>query len=578
MGISASAASNLADHMAQLQFAGSLLQQGKRDEAISRLRALVAAAPKLAHAHRLLGVALEETGDLLGAETAFRKALAAQPDLLAAAVGLAEVLLNADRGAEAIEILAPLVSEQTSDLSLLTYYASALQSVGRFDEALIWLHKGVATSPASAVAEHNLAGALGDARRFAESESAARRAFTKGLDAPETWLVLARALSAQNRPAEAEGIYREALRRRPGYADALGDLAKLEWTRTADAELSLAVIEEAIVGQPRTPALLLHRAKIIEYAGDLAGAQETLAQALAIADDPFLHVAAAQLAVRSDPQRGLEHAQRAFALRPDNYSVISTLCQARLAVGRPDEAAPLAELLCERQDWDQYALALLSTAWRLLGDPRYGDLYDYDRVVGSFRLDTPDGWPSLEAFLADMKQALEPLHPFRGHPIGQSVRGGLADQAGSHPRRRPGDSSLLSGHRRTHSPLHRRSGNGRRSPSQADHRRLPNERDLVGEIAAERFSRRSHPSPRLAIVGLLHRLAGRRRARPGRVAQVRRARHPDHAGAWSRTVRQAGGGPTHPLPLLHVARNGAIQWRRTPAQCRFRSASGLSSK
>src|SRR5580658_787699 len=119
MGISASAASNLADHMAQLQFAGSLLQQGKRDEAISRLRALVAAAPKLAHAHRLLGVALEETGDLLGAETAFRKALAAQPDLLAAAVGLAEVLLNADRGAEAIEILAPSVREQTSDLSLL---------------------------------------------------------------------------------------------------------------------------------------------------------------------------------------------------------------------------------------------------------------------------------------------------------------------------------------------------------------------------------------------------------------------------------------------------------------------------
>ena len=424
MGISASAASNLADHMAQLQFASGLLQQGERGEAIARLRALIAAAPKLAHAHRLLGVALEEMGDLLGAEASFRKALAAEPDLLAAAVGLAEVLRNADRGAEAIELLAPLVSERTSDLSLLTYYAFALQSVGRFDEALIWLHQGVATSPASAVAEHNLAGALGDARRFAQSESAARRASAKGLDAAETWLVLARALSAQDRPGEADGAYREALRRRPGYADALGDLAKLEWTRTGDVELALAVMDAGIDGQPRTPALLLHRAKVLEYAGDLAGAEESLAQALAIVDDPMLHVAAAQLAARSDPPRALEHAQRAFALRPGNYSVISTLCQARLAAGRPDEAAPLAQLLCERQDWDQYALALLATSWRLQGDPRYGDLYDYDRVVGSFRLDTPDGWPSLEAFLADMQQALEPLHPFRGHPIGQSVRGG----------------------------------------------------------------------------------------------------------------------------------------------------------
>jgi tetratricopeptide (TPR) repeat protein len=410
--------------MAQLQFASSLLQQGKRDEAIARLRALIAAAPKIAHAHRLLGVALEEMGDPLGAESAFRKALAADPDLTAAAVGLAEVLRNADRGGEAIEILAPRVTAATSDLTVLTYHASALQSVGRFDEALVSLRRAVATSPANAVAEHNLAGALGDARRFAESESTARRALAKGLDAAETWLVLARALSAQDRPAEADDAYREALRRRPGYADALGDLAKLEWTRTGDAELSLAVIEEAIVGQPRTPALLLHRAKVLEYAGDLAGAEETLDQALAIVDDPILHAAAAQLAVRSDPQRGLAHAQRAFALRPDNYSVISTLCQAKLAVGRPDEAAPLAELLCERQDWDQYALALLATAWRLQGDPRYGDLYDYDRVVGTFRLDTPDGWPSLEAFLADMKQALQPLHPFRGHPIGQSVRGG----------------------------------------------------------------------------------------------------------------------------------------------------------
>ena len=424
MNSSASAGVATAGHMQRLQFASELMQQGRRDEAIATLRSLVAEAAPLAQAHRLLGVALDEIGDLLGAETAFRRALAVDPRLLAAAVGLAETLRKADRGSEAVELLGPFVAKGATDLNLLTYYAFALQSIGRFDEAIACMRRAVASSPASAVAEHNLAGALGDAGQLAESESAASRALEKGLDAPETWLVLARALSGQDRPSEAEQAYREAIHRRPGYADAYGDLAKLTWTRTGDAKSALAVIDQATLGRPQNPAMLVHRAKLLEYIGDLTGAGETLGLALTLADDPLVHVAAAQIAVRSDPHLGLEHAQHAFAMRPENYSVIATLCQARLAVGRPDEAAPLAELLCERQGWDQFALALLATAWRLQGDPRYGELCDYDRLIGSSRLDAPDGWSSLEAYLEDLREALEPLHPFLGHPIGQSVRHG----------------------------------------------------------------------------------------------------------------------------------------------------------
>ena len=59
--------------------------------------------------------------------------------------------------------------------------------------------------PRSAVAEHNLAGALGDLQRFAEYEAATQRAFAKGLDAPETWLVRARALQGLGELDAAEG-------------------------------------------------------------------------------------------------------------------------------------------------------------------------------------------------------------------------------------------------------------------------------------------------------------------------------------------------------------------------------------
>ncbi len=412
------------DHIRRLVAASELLSQGRREEAVSLLRALTREAPRLAQAQRLLGVALGETGDLLEAESAFRAALAADPSLMQAAVGLAETLRNLDRGTEAIALLAPLVTPQTTDLGLLTYFGFALQSVGRFDEATRWLTQAARANPTSVAAEHNVASALGDLSRHEDSETAARRAFARGGDAAETWLVLARALDAQDRWEEADAAYAEALGRRPGYPDALGDLAKRVWMRTGELAAAEAVLDKAMVATGADPNLLAHKAKLREVAGDPAAAAELLDEALRLTADPLLHVARSQIAVRLDPDLALDHAQRAFAARPDNYAVIVTLAQARLALGFAAEAASLAEILTERQPWDQYAAAVLATCWRLLGDPRYDALYDYDLFVRGFELSAPPGWSSLKSWLGDLEAELAPLHPFRGHPVGQSVRYG----------------------------------------------------------------------------------------------------------------------------------------------------------
>jgi tetratricopeptide (TPR) repeat protein len=416
------------DQSFRLQTAGQMLRQGRQADAIALLRALLTDVPRLAPAQRLLGMALEQADDPFGAEAAYRAALKADPTLLVAAVELAELLRNLDRGPEAVALLERRVTPRTGDLNLLTYFAFALQSLGRLDDALGWLQQAARTSPSSAVAEHNLAGALGDLHRHGESEAAARRAFAKGLDAPETWLVLARALQGQAREQEAMAAYAEALGRRPDFADVFGDLARLAWLQTGDKQVALRVVDDAISQSPQDIALRVHKAKVLEYAGDLAGAANTLHQALTMVEDPMVRVAAAQVGAHLDPTIALFHAERAFAVRPDNYSVIATLCQTRLAIGQADAAAPLAALLCERQPWDQYAIALQATAWRILGDPRYGELNDYAQLVRGYELQTPDGWSSLGAYLADLAATLEPLHPFLGHPIGQSVRSGSQTQ------------------------------------------------------------------------------------------------------------------------------------------------------
>jgi hypothetical protein len=140
--------------------------------------------------------------------------------------------------------------------------------------------------------------------------------------------------------------------------------------------------------------------------------------------DPAVHVAASRLLGRTDPARAVWHAGIAARRLPGDYIAQSALCEAWLAAGDGAQAAKLAERLHERMPENQHALGLLATAWRLLDDPRYGELYDFDQLVWTSRIDTPPGWSSLDAFLADLAVSLSRLHGFHTHPIGQSLRHG----------------------------------------------------------------------------------------------------------------------------------------------------------
>ena len=428
MTLSASPSVSPQEQYTRLQTVSRFLREGRRAEAAAALRVLINMAPGQAEAHRLLGVALGEMGELAGAETAYRQALSLDPNMARAATGLAEVLLAADRGAEALAIMAPFVNDQTSNLSLLSYYGLALQAAGRGAEAVEVLTRAAKSAPDSAVADHNLAGALMEVQNFVEAEAAARRARARGLDAPELWLVWGRAVTAQGRLTEGEALYAEAIERRPTFDKAVAELAHTVWMRSGERDATMAVFDRVFARTGPTPELLMQKAALLDTMGDAVAGYETLQEALAIKDDPIVHLPAAQLVVHWDPERALTHAQRALEAQPDNPSHIAALCQVNLALGRADEAAIIAERLWRGQPENQYAIALLATAWRLMGDERYRRLFDYQALVSRTMIDTPSGWSSLESYLADLREALKPLHSFRGHMAGQSARHGSQTQ------------------------------------------------------------------------------------------------------------------------------------------------------
>ncbi|MGE5500839.1 MAG: putative 2OG-Fe(II) oxygenase [Ignavibacteriales bacterium] len=339
-------------------------------------------------------------------------------------------LIDQGRAAEALAITTPLVAARASSSALMAH-AAALKALGRHAEALPFNRRAVEQSPNDRIAWYNLAATLGDLASPQEAEEAGRRAISLGLDAPEVWLVLARALQLQNRFEDAEAAFREAVARRPNYADALRDLAQLIWMRTADLSAALQPVDAAIASNPADPNLHHLRAVVQQFAGEPKAALESLARGLALAPaDIRLLIAASHIAAElRDADAALTFARRASDAAPGARAVEEALCLANLAVGDAAAAGEGAARLRAADPFNQFAIAMQATAWRLTDDPRAHELYDYAAFVRPYRIETPEGWPDLAAFLADLKRSLDALHQLDTHPLQQSLRHGTQVQS-----------------------------------------------------------------------------------------------------------------------------------------------------
>jgi len=425
----------LADRLAglpdvHLLFGRTCKALGRWDEAEAQFRAGLMADKAHIALQLDLAAVVAQRGDIKTAERMMRTALAQAPRNGFAAITLSDFLVRAGRLEEALQVTAALAASPAPDPNVLATRAGVLKGLGRREEALEIYRRVAALAPNSGVAEHNVASTLGDLARFEAAQAAVERAFAKGLDAPETWLVHGRALLGQKRLDEAERAFGEAIRRRPTYADAHRDLAQLIWMRREDAAAATAALDRAIathtLDRSETHELIAVRAQVLKFAGEPQAAYAGLAQAIVAQPQSLaLRLAAGHMAVLAGAAaEGVAHAEAALQLAPENVAAIGLLCETSLAVGDAPRASQLAAELRRLAPLDQNALAFQATAWRLMGDPRYGELYDYERLVRAWSLETPQGWTHLNDFLADLAQALAGLHPFRTHPLNQSLRHG----------------------------------------------------------------------------------------------------------------------------------------------------------
>jgi tetratricopeptide (TPR) repeat protein len=311
-------------------------------------------------------------------------------------------------------------------LTDLLQEAGRLRAAGETAQALSLYRQAQRRFPAEPVAQHNLAAALGDLGHHEEALVFAKAALGAGLNAPETWLVRARSELGLLDLCSAAESYRRALALRPNLLAAQSEAAQLAWMSTGDREHALLGLRQAEGRADADPMLAFVKAQAQEMMGDVSGARASLEPLLARAGCPPVALAyAAHLeALLGRPDAAIALAEACLRAAPGDYGAVEALTQARLAVGDGPGASEAAGHLVAAQPLNQHAIALQATAWRLVGDARYHDLHDYERLVASYQLAVPPGWDSLDAFIADVANELKAAHPFRAHPFGHSVRDG----------------------------------------------------------------------------------------------------------------------------------------------------------
>ena len=300
-------------------------------------------------------------------------------------------------------------------------FVRQLLAEGRDEEAVGVWQALVRVDPDNPNTEYGLASVLYAVAREDEAEAACRRAVAKGLDGAEPWLFFGRLMTLQSRFEEAETALREAVVRDPLSEEGRRELANLVWMRTSDVTRARAVLDAA----PRTAGITALTVKLLQDAGEHAAAYALAADCAA--RDPSLQLLAARAALRVDPAASDRH----LSLTPPWVNPRARAkgeIEADLALGRGEQAARWAETLSAAHPDDHYVTALKAAAWRMAGDRRARELYDYEGLVRTYRIEAPEGWASVEAYLQDLERVLDRLHGPLTHPVGQSLRGGSQTQ------------------------------------------------------------------------------------------------------------------------------------------------------
>jgi uncharacterized protein (TIGR02466 family) len=320
--------------------------------------------------------------------TALSRCLEIEPANAAAwgALGMAQQLSGEERQSEAS--LRKAVELDPGQVGAMHNLAVRLRSLDRSEEALAVINDAMKANSLPLVSQMLRADLLGDVGEYDDAAAAYAALIREDPGATDAHEMLARLLPQIDRASEQFTAYDEALSRAPSielYNSAL---------RTAWA-----------MKEPE--ALRTWSADALRQFGDLTDFRLMEALAADLAGETAKAIELLETLV----DRGIHQ-----ALVPAAYN--------RLKLGDVRKAESHAINATRANPAAQSGWAYLTIIWRLLEDEREHWLADYDRLVMPMELPAPEGFASIDAFMAELANDLHPLHATVRHPTEQSLRQG----------------------------------------------------------------------------------------------------------------------------------------------------------
>jgi tetratricopeptide (TPR) repeat protein len=320
----------LEPHRAEAHFDLGLVRQSQKQAAaaISEFRLALQYDPSLLQAHCALGSSLADPAQ---AEAEFRKGLSADPQLVCALDGMAQLLLKEKRYSAAMELWRQALRIQPDAPDMQLALATATYKAAKAKQA-----DGLPPQDGAGVAD-----AIRMLTDLLKSHS----------DLAPAYFTLGNIYANERRYREAADEYQELVRRNPGDTVALAAEVKALIDTSAYAE-ALAPARDYVRHKPGDPSGHVMLGTVYQQLGDYAKAEPELELGAAGAPDDFeaRYQLGLVLARTGKPSKALPQLQKAVALKPDDRAAQYQLVAVLRSLGKTQGTTQMVEQLRKEQD------------------------------------------------------------------------------------------------------------------------------------------------------------------------------------------------------------------------------------
>jgi tetratricopeptide (TPR) repeat protein len=237
------------------------------DEAIDAYQKAAALQPKDPEPHLSAGQLYETQNKLTEAEQEYKQALVLDPNSADAVVGLANVYMQGKRLPEAEDYLRKTAAQRPNDAVVHVQLGRVLAAQQKYDDAIPPLQMALKLAPNDVGARRDLADVYVNAGKYTEADSLYRSLLAAQPNDPELHHQYGEALMKLKKFGEAEQQFLAAVKLKPDWGAAYGDLA-VAANENQDYPLAIKALDMRAKYLPEIPVGYFLRATAYDHLRD----------------------------------------------------------------------------------------------------------------------------------------------------------------------------------------------------------------------------------------------------------------------------------------------------------------------